>query len=154
MTWVFLHSWKHSKKAPPSLIGRPVRYSTHWALFPETTVIAQHLVSKTFSFKHLVSKTFPGGTLSSQPINHDHYENLIKHQMLPPDGLWSNTMFSFPSSEHQCFTHKKEVFCGGTTLGLSATSLGCMWVSLYMCPSAEVCGVNGQNCNSISNKTH
>ena len=61
MTWAFLHSWKHSKKAPPSLIGRPVRYSTHWALFPETTVIAQHLVSKTFSFKLLVSKTFPGG---------------------------------------------------------------------------------------------
>lgn len=60
---------KKKKHPPPSLIGRPVMYSTHGALFPETKVIAQHLVSK----------TFPGGTLSSQPINHYHYENLIKH---------------------------------------------------------------------------
>ena len=144
MTWAFLHSRKHSKKSTQPLFN----WQTCKVLNPLGTLSWDYSNCSTFSFKHLVSKTFP------QPINHDHYENLIKHQMLPPNGLWSNTMFSFPSSEHQCFAHKKEVFCGGTTLGLSATSLGCMWVSLYMCPSAEVCGVNGQNCNSISNKTH
>ena len=63
------------KEAPPPLFNWQIcKVLNPWALFPETNIIAQHLVSK----------TFPGGTLSSQPINHDHYENSIKHRMLPP----------------------------------------------------------------------
>ena len=78
---------------------------------------------------HLVSKTLPGGrgglslSIIISPIN---------TTSATTRGLVAEHNVFFASSQHQCFWHKKEMFCVGKFWVCQTTTQGCMWASFYI----------------------